>query len=60
MIETARSAKSTSALLNVATRARERAACYARMLADWPALVEAVERDAKAIEAMFCARRGQQ
>lgn len=31
---------------------------YARMLPEWPALVETVGRDAKAIEAMFYARRG--
>lgn len=53
MIEVARSAKSTPALVNVATRARDRADCYARVLADWPALVEVVERDAKDIEALF-------
>lgn len=58
MIDAARSAKSTLALVNVATRARDRAACYAWLLADWPLLVETVERDAKAIEALFYARRG--
>ena len=58
LIELARDAKSTPALVNLATRARERAQCYARVLADWPLLVETVERDAKEIEAMFYARRG--
>lgn len=49
MIDAARSAKSTPALVNVATRARKRAAAWARLLADWPALVEHAQRDAQAI-----------
>lgn len=60
MIEIARSAKSTPALVNLATRARDRAECYARLLSDWPALVETVERDAAAIEALFYRRGGRQ
>lgn len=60
MVELARDAKSTPALVNLATRARDRAECYARVLADWPLLVETVERDAKEIEAMFYRRGGSQ
>lgn len=56
MIELARTAKSTSALVNLATRARDRAECYARLLADGPALVEHAQRDAQAIEALLYER----
>lgn len=52
MIELARNAKSTPALGNVLTRAEDRLEAWRRLI-PWPALIEAVERDAKAIEALF-------
>lgn len=58
MIDAAHRAKSLPSLVNLLVRAQYRADVYARMLPEWPALVETVERDAKAIEALFYARRG--
>ena len=52
MIELARKAKSTPALGNVLTRAEDRLEAWRRLIA-WPALIETVERDRDAIEALF-------
>lgn len=52
MIELARKAKSTSALGNVLTRAEDRLEAWRRLI-PWPALIETVERDRDAIEALF-------
>ena len=52
MIEIARKAKSTPALGNVLTRADDRLEAWRRLIA-WPALIETVERDRDAIEALF-------
>ena len=52
MIELARKAKSTPALGNVLTRADDRLEAWRRLIA-WPALIETVERDRDAIEALF-------
>ena len=52
MIEFARKAKSTPALGNVLTRADDRLEAWRRLIA-WPALIETVERDRDAIEALF-------
>ena len=52
MIELARKAKSTPALGNVLTRADDWLEAWRRLIA-WPALIETVERDRDAIEALF-------
>lgn len=57
LLPAARQARSVASLANVLSRARERAERYAWLLADWPALVEAVRRDAAAIEAIWYERR---
>ena len=59
MIELARKAKSTSALGNVLTRAEDRLEAWRRLI-PWPALIEAVERDAQAIEALFYSKGSKQ
>lgn len=53
LLPAARRAASVASLANVLSRARERADRDAWLLSDWPALVDAVERDAKAIEELF-------
>lgn len=53
LLPAAQRARSVPSRANVWTRARTRADLYARLLSDWPALVDAVERDAKAIEELF-------
>lgn len=53
LLPAARRAASVASLAIVLSRARERADRYAWLLSDWPALVDAVERDAKAIEELF-------
>ena len=55
MIELARKAKSTPSLGNVLTRAEDRLEAWRRLI-PWPALIETVERDRDAIEALFYAR----
>ena len=57
LLPAARRARSVPSRVNVWSRARKRADLYAWLLADWPALVEFVERDARAIEAL-CYRKG--
>ena len=59
MIELARNAKSTPALGNVLTRAEDRLEAWRRLIA-WPALIETVERDRDAIEALFYSKGSKQ
>lgn len=56
LLDAARRARSVPARVNVWSRARTRADLYARLLADWPALVEYVRRDADAIAALWYER----
>lgn len=56
LLPEAKAAKSRRGLLNVLGRAQTRAALWARLLADWPALVEIARRDADAVEALYEAR----
>lgn len=56
LLDAARRARSVPARVNVWSRARTRADLYARLLSDWPALVEYVRRDADAIEALWYER----
>lgn len=58
LLDAARRARSVPARVNVWSRARTRADLYARLLADWPALVEYVQRDAREIEALLYQGRG--
>lgn len=53
LLPAARYARSAQALGAVLSRAERRADLYARLLADWPALVEHVQGEACQIEAMF-------
>lgn len=56
LLPAAHYARSAQALGAVLSRAERRAALYARLLADWPALVEHVQGEARQIGAMFRAR----
>lgn len=56
LLPAARQARSVASLANVLSRARERAERYAWLLADWPALVEFVRRDAQEIETLLYER----
>lgn len=60
LLPAARRARSVPSRVNVWSRARKRADLYAWLLADWPALVEFVERDAQAIEALFYSKGSKQ
>lgn len=53
LLPAARRARSVSSRVNVWSRARKRAELWSQLLADWPALVEFVQRDADEIEAML-------
>lgn len=53
LLPAAQRADSVRGRVNVCARARARADIYARLLPDWPALVEYVKRDARAIEALL-------
>lgn len=55
LLEAARNARSVPSRVNVYSRARKRHDLWARLLADWPALVEFARRDAQAIEALLYA-----
>lgn len=59
LLPAAQRAGSVRGRVNVWGRARARADIYARLLPDWPALVEYVKRDARAIEALLYQGRGQ-
>ena len=56
MLHLAHAARSAPALQNVMRRANDRADAWGKVLADWPALVEYVRRDADAIEALWYER----
>lgn len=53
LLPAARRARSVGGRACIAARARKRADLWARQLAEWPALVEYVERDAQAIESLL-------
>ncbi len=53
LLPAARKARSVPSRVNVWSRARRRADLWAEYLAEWPALVEFVQRDADEIEALL-------
>lgn len=60
LLPAARKARSVPSRVNVWSRARRRADLWAEYFAEWPALIETVERDAQAIEALFYGKGSKQ
>ena len=60
LLPAARRARSVPSRVNVWSRARRRADLWAEYFAEWPALIETVERDAQAIEALFYSKGSKQ